>query len=472
MLFLKYLLIILGAVLFGSSAGLLAYDVYLAAQLRRLLSRSSTEPSGTAEGAAPRLLLPRPFGPVRWRLAVQLGVASLLPFFLSLSIAVVPDGTAGVRVSQLSGARPGTLYPGVHLVVPLIDYLELYDTREQVYTAVASRLPKTDNDVLRVQSREGLDIGLAVSVRYRLDPRRLDSIHANLPEAVGEEVVAPIISTIYRQLAPNYLVREIFATKREELRQKASDAITARLASDGIVVREVLLRDIQLPVEYARGLEGLLLKEQENEQLGTVQEIKLKQVRIAELEAEAQKSRDIKQAEAQAQVRVLQAKGESDAMQYTLPLKQKQIEQTKLEAEARKQATLQNADAAAQAKIIDSKAEIERQKNLTDAEANHIRVTAAAEAERMRVIASADAERLRLEAAVLKQNPMLIQKIIAERLSDKLQIMMVPTDGRNFFASDVFRSAFAGGANGSAGEDDPNDPPANATAQRRTNRKP
>jgi hypothetical protein len=40
---------------------------------------------------------------------------------------------------------------------------------------------------------------------------------------------------------------------------------------------------------------------------------------------------------------------------------------------------------------------------------------------------------------------MLIQKIIAERLSDKLQIIMVPTDGRNFFASDVLRSAFAGG---------------------------
>ena len=122
--------------------------------------------------------------------------------------------------------------------------------------------------------------------------------------------------------------------------------------------------------------------------------------------------------------------------------------------------------------MIDSKAEIERQKNLTDAEANRIRVTAAAEAERMRVTAAADAERLRLEAAVLKQNPMLIQKIIAERLSDKLQILMVPTDGRNFFATDVFRSAFAGGANSSGGEDDPGDPPANATAQRRPNRRP
>ena len=39
-------------------------------------------------------------------------------------------------------------------------------------------------------------------------------------------------------------------------------------------------------------------------------------------------------------MRVLQAKGESDAMQYTLPLKEKQIQQTRLEAEARKEATV------------------------------------------------------------------------------------------------------------------------------------
>lgn len=42
---------------------------------------------------------------------------------------------------------------------------------------------------------------------------------------------------------------------------------------------------------------------------------------------------------------------------------------------------------------------------------------------------------------MLKQNPLLIQKIIAERLSDKVQIMMVPTDGRFFFANDVLRSS-------------------------------
>lgn len=120
--------------------------------------------------------------------------------------------------------------------------------------------------------------------------------------------------------------------------------------------------------------------------------------------------------------------------------------------------------------MIDSKAERERQGLLSDAEANRIRVTAAA-----------DSERMKLEATVLKQNPMLIQKIIAERLSDKLQIMMVPIDGKNFFANDVLRSAFSGPAGNNnnnnndaqteAAPDDSDAPPVQTTAQRKNNRK-
>jgi regulator of protease activity HflC (stomatin/prohibitin superfamily) len=472
MLALKYLLVILSLGIFATAAGIVVYDVYQAMQLNWLLSQE--EELGTQVLSSLEGRMRRPFGPVRLKPGCQLVLLGLLPLLLALSISVVPDGSAAIRVSQFSGVRPGTLYPGVHFITPLVDNVILYDTRERVYTTAANEAAKnaskTASEVLVVQAREGLNIGLAVTVRYRLDPSKLSSIHQNLPQPVDEQVVGPVVSSTYRQLCPNYETREIFAIKREELRAKAADAIKTRLATDGIVVREVLLRDIQLPEEYAKGLEGLLLKEQENERLTTEQDIKLKEVKIAELESEAQKARDVKNAESQAQVRVLQAKAEADAMQYTLPLKQKQIEQSKLEAEARKEATLQNAEAAAQAKIIDSKAEVERQHNLSEAEANRIRITAAA-----------DSERMKFEAAVLKQNPMLIQKIIAERLSDKLQIMMVPMDGKNFFASDVMRSAFSNGIgnnNGVGSSSDGDDdtvapaPVATAAAQRKPNKRP
>ena len=137
---------------------------------------------------------------------------------------------------------------------------------------------------------EGLNLGLAITVRYRLDPLRLDYIQGNLPQPVEKEIVPAVVASTWRELVPNYTVREVFATKREEVRKRAAEAITRKLGADGIIVKEVMLRDIQLPSEYAKGLETLLLKEQQNDQMGVQTEIQQKQVRISELEAEASQS--------------------------------------------------------------------------------------------------------------------------------------------------------------------------------------
>jgi regulator of protease activity HflC (stomatin/prohibitin superfamily) len=391
MLTVKYLLEAGGLALIAAAASFLVYDVYRMSKL----------------GAD---------GPPRWRQAARLAGTGLLLLLAGLAIAVVPAGFGGVRVSQVSGTVPGTLYPGLHLVFPLVQSVTLFDIRDQIFQTT---LGGKANESLKVQTKEGLPVGLAVAVRYRIDPQRLSYIEANLPQPVERELVPPVVASSFREIAPNYLVREMFATRREEIRREAAGAITRKLAPDAIVVKEVMLRDIELPAEYAKGLEGVLLKEQENERLSVEVEVKQKQVKTAELEAQADKARQVTQAEAQAQVVVLQAKAQSDAMQYTLPLKQKQIEQTRLEAEAR-----------AQAKVIDSKAELERRKLLN-----------LAEGDRVDVLSKADAQKLRLEAGVLKENPLVLQKIIADKLSDKVQIMMVPSDGKYFFANDLLRGA-------------------------------
>ena len=421
MLFAKYLLTTIGCGFLAGAAGVLLFDLYLFL----IGMRRPKDPAallGYADGESePELKL-------RWPLAGRVAVCGLLPLLLGLSINVVPSGRGGVRVSQLGGTIPGTLYPGVHFTVPLIERVELFDTRDHIFSTVLTEDPKKKVETLKVQTKEGLGIGLAVTVRYKLDPSKLGYIYSNLPQPVEEELVPPAVSAAFRQASPNYTVREIFAGRRDEMVRAVAAQVTRNLGSDGIVVKELLLRDIELPAEYAKGMEGLLMKEQENERMSVELEVKQKMVHEAELEAEAQKARDVKAAEAQAAVVVLQAKAQADAMQHTLPLKEKQIQQTKLEAEARKAATISNAEAQAQAKVIDSKAELEKRKLSTEGEAD-----------RIRNVAVADAERMRLEAEVLKQSPLLIQKIIAEKLSDKVQIMMVPNDGKFFFANDVLK---------------------------------
>jgi regulator of protease activity HflC (stomatin/prohibitin superfamily) len=438
MLFLKYSLVWGGVGMILVAVAILTYDFNLEVLYRRALA-----------AAEPGPLPPLPH--IRWRGALALGLLAWGPILLALGIVVVPNGMAGVRVSQTKGTLAGTLYPGVHFVTPLAESVALFDTRDQLFTTGAREEPgkmpsgpATKAEPLNLQAKEGLTLGLSITVRYRLDPKRLDSIQANLPLPVEKEIVPSVVTTAWREIVPNYTVREVFATKREEVRKRAADIISQKLAVDGIIVKEVMLRDIQLPPEYAKGLESLLLKEQENDQMGVQTEIQQKQVRLSELEAEAAKAQQVKQAEGQAQVRVLEA----DAMQYTLPLKEKQIQQSRLEAEARKEATVKNAEAMAEAKVIDSKAEMERRKLLAEAEADRIRVTAVA-----------DAERMKSEGEILKQNPLLINKIVAERLSDKLQIMMVPSDGKFFFANDVLRSMNM--ANHTSQAEEPQTPPQN-----------
>ena len=483
MLFLRILLFVASGTFVLLAVGLLIYDVFLAFELGRLLrpeegasakddsgSSNDTGASGGERVAAvgtfqAPVRIARTRRAIRWAAAAKLVAVAVLLSLAASSVLVVPDGEAAVRISQIYGVRPGTLYAGTHFIFPLIDRTQLYDVRDKVFSTSSAEGTREKLEVLNVETREGLEVGLAVTVRYRIDPRRLDYVQANLPQPIDQEIVAPVVTSVFREVAPNYVVRDVFAIKREEFRQRATQIITARLGSDAIEVKEVLLRKIQLPEEYAAGLQGLLLKEQEDDRVTVDQSIEQKKVKIAESQAEAQKVRQIKHAEGDAQTRVLMAKAESDSMQYTLPLKQKLIEQSRLEAEARKQTTIQdaeaqaqakvinskaedessklrsetqnvltvkNAEAAAQAKVIDGKAELERRNLMADAEANNIRVTAQAEG-----------EQLQLEAAALKINPLLVQYTVAERLSDRVQIMMVPNDGKFFFTNDVMKSASA-----------------------------
>src|SRR5260370_6946293 len=115
MLVLKYLLVILGIGLFGSSGALVVYDIYLSSQLRRLLGRRRYEAApdavGELAGAPVRAAAPedanaefaRPLRPVRWGLAQRLAAAGVPPLLVAYRLAAVPHGFPGVLLTQTLG---------------------------------------------------------------------------------------------------------------------------------------------------------------------------------------------------------------------------------------------------------------------------------------------------------------------------------------------------------------------------------
>jgi hypothetical protein len=101
---LKWLLAILGLVLFGSAGALVAYDVYVASELRRLLKRKRE-----AEVGATTSLPARPLGTVRWQRVLQLALIALLPLRAERTVAA---GNALGRVRPIRGIATATQVPG------------------------------------------------------------------------------------------------------------------------------------------------------------------------------------------------------------------------------------------------------------------------------------------------------------------------------------------------------------------------
>ena len=159
MILFKYLLHWGGITMIVAALAILARDLYLFYQATR---KKETEP-GTAT--------PPTAGPlVRWRGALALGVSSVIPILLASGIVVVPSATGGVRISQSSGTLPGTLYPGEHFLTPLVESVVLFDTRDQIFTTGAvedgrGAAKPVPSEPLRVQAKEGLIVGLAITVR-------------------------------------------------------------------------------------------------------------------------------------------------------------------------------------------------------------------------------------------------------------------------------------------------------------------
>src|SRR5579862_7795369 len=156
MLLLKYFMIVAGIGTYLIALAIVVYDIYRAEVYRHLMER----------GVAEKIVAPPP---VRWKSAKKMCLIAWLPLLLGLSIVVVPSGMAGVRVSQISGTRPGTLYPGIHFIKPLLEHVAMFDVRDHVFSTEAGSETVKKAEVLRVTSQEGLTIGLAVNVRYRLD---------------------------------------------------------------------------------------------------------------------------------------------------------------------------------------------------------------------------------------------------------------------------------------------------------------
>jgi uncharacterized membrane protein YqiK len=169
-------------------------------------------------------------------------------------------------------------------------------------------------------------------------------------------------------------------------------------------------------------MEKLLSQELETEKIQYDLKLKEAQVKQQQLEAEADKARRQTAAEAAGQEQVIAARAQEETMRHILPFKQKQIEQRQLEAEAEKVARIRTAEGAAEARRIEARGEADSRQKLADAEAY-----------RLDLVGKANAGQLEREGALVERYPLLIQKTLADKLSDKVQVIIAPLPAEGKF---------------------------------------
>ncbi|MGE5414647.1 MAG: SPFH domain-containing protein [Syntrophomonadaceae bacterium] len=359
------------------------------------------------------------------------------------SFRSVPPGHVGVSVNRFTGSLE-TLEPGTHFRPPAL--YEIHSVR------VSDQLLSADVGAFSVTTKEGVIARITIQARWAIDRRQLLSKWAALPPEPARELVAPVLSAAFRAAAPRYEVTRLISEKREELASVAAVSARERLSESGVVLKEVLIGDLVLPPEFEKGRIAMVDEVQSTERLEVTLKRKAKEVEETRLTAEAQKARQVEEAEASAAQRVISARGEADAMKHVLELKSKQIEQKKLEAEAERQQVVERAHAAAEASRIQTLADADRRKAMADAEAYATRV-----------MAQADFERLEREAQLVTANPLLIPKTFADRLSERVQVILTPSIGGEQLTGEIFKRV----ANGQAPLAPPPDPPATVSASRR-----
>ena len=389
----------------------------LAASLRNALRRSppdAIDPAGPT--SAPPLL--RRAAPAL--LALTAATAVGYAVITHPPVLAVPHGEAALRTNQFSGSvtefRSGSLLrlPGLHEV-------RLFPLRDQSYHPRGIAKASGSSPL---QSVEGLSLGLDMTVRWTLDTTRLPELARKLPDDIEADVISPAVqAVVYKQIA-RHTVREIFSSQRAEIAAALEAELRARLASDGIVLKGVQIGSVDLPPDYRQGMDRLLADSLSSERMRYVIEIADKKVKETELQAAADKVRRETAAEAAGREQIIAAKAQEEAMKHVLPFKQKQIEQRALEAQADSAARIKLAEGAAEARRIEIAAEAAARQKLADAEAY-----------RVVQVGRANAGQMATEGALLTRHPLLVQKAMADKLSDKVQVIIAPPGSGGFIGS-------------------------------------
>ena len=201
------------------------------------------------------------------RILKIVGIALIIVSALAASIKQIEPGEIGVQ--KLFGkVNNDILESGLNLVNPLVEVVT-FDIRTQNYTmsGVQDEGDKSGDDAIRVLSADGLEVVIDLTVLYKVVPSEAPRILQEIGTDYRNTIVRPICRTKIRDNAVYYDAVALYSTKRDEFQNRIFSSIEKDFKSRGLILEQLLVRNITLPASVKTTIESKINAEQEAQKM-------------------------------------------------------------------------------------------------------------------------------------------------------------------------------------------------------------
>ena len=197
-------------------------------------------------------------------------IVGFIIILLGVMTACVIQIEAGqVGVKKLFGkVQDDVLNSGLHFINPLVDVVKL-DVKTLNYTmsGIQDEGHKTGDDAIRVLTSDGLEVTIDLSVLYRVVPNDAPKLLSQTGEDYEDKIVRPITRTRIRDNAVYYEAVALYSTKRDEFQQRIFKTIESDFNKRGLLLENLLVRNITLPQSVRATIEQKINAEQDAQKM-------------------------------------------------------------------------------------------------------------------------------------------------------------------------------------------------------------
>ncbi len=199
--------------------------------------------------------------------AQSIGILIAVLGFIAACAVQIDTGEVGVQ--KLFGkVQNNVLSSGLHLINPLVE-VEHLDVKTQNYTmsGTNSEGSKSGDDAIRVLSADGLEVTIDLSVLYHVIPSEAPKLLRETGANYEDKIVRPITRTRIRDNAVYYDAVALYSTRRDEFQQRIFSTIEKDFKSRGLILENLLVRNITLPTSVKASIEQKINAEQDAQKM-------------------------------------------------------------------------------------------------------------------------------------------------------------------------------------------------------------